>query len=50
MVKGGIICGDDFLNANINSADLHGGVERAVRELLPNFKNIDNLWYFINDN
>jgi len=50
LVKGGIICGDDFLNANINCADLHGGVERAVRELLPNFKNIDNLWYFINDN
>jgi predicted O-methyltransferase YrrM len=49
MVKGGIICGDDFLNANINCTDLHGGVERAVRELLPNFKNIDNLWYFIND-
>ena len=49
MVKGGIICGDDFLNANIHCTDLHGGVERAVRELLPNFKNIDNLWYFINE-
>jgi hypothetical protein len=47
MVKGGIICGDDFLTANINRVDLHGGVERAVRELLPNAKNIDNLWYFI---
>ena len=50
LVKGGIICGDDFLNSNINCSGLHGGVERAVRELLPNFKNIDNLWYFINDN
>lgn len=49
MVKGGIICGDDFLSANINRTDLHGGVERAVRELLPNFKNIDNLWYYINN-
>jgi hypothetical protein len=49
MVKGGIICGDDFLSANINRLDLHGGVERAVRELLPNFKNIDNLWYWINE-
>ena len=48
MVKGVIICGDDFLNSNINCTNLHGGVERAVRELLPNFKNIDNLWYFIN--
>jgi predicted O-methyltransferase YrrM len=35
MVKGGIICGDDFLSANMNRSDLHGGVERAVRELLP---------------
>ena len=49
MVKGGIMFGDDFLNANINSTALHGGVERAVRELLPTFKNIDNLWYFINE-
>lgn len=49
MVKGGIICGDDFQTAHINRTDLHGGVERAVRELLPGFKNIDNLWYFVND-
>lgn len=49
IVKGGIICGDDFLSANINRHDLHGGVERAVRELLPNFRHIDNLWYYINN-
>ena len=48
LVKGGIICGDDYLNANINRTDLHGGVERAVREALPNHHNIRNLWYFIN--
>jgi predicted O-methyltransferase YrrM len=48
MVKGGIICGDDYKNANINRHDLHGGVERAVKETLPNHNNIDNLWYFIN--
>ena len=47
MVKGGIICGDDFISANITRTDLHGGVERAVRELLPGVKNIDNLWYYI---
>jgi hypothetical protein len=46
MVKGGVICGDDLLTAHIGRHDLHGGVERAVRELLPNFKSIDNLWYF----
>ena len=49
MVNGGIICGDDFLSANINRTDLHGGVERAVRELLPTFKNIENLWYYTNN-
>lgn len=49
MVKGGILCGDDFLSANINRHDLHGGVERAVRETMPNFKNIHNLWYSIQE-
>ena len=49
LVKGGIICGDDFLTANKTRIDLNGGVERAVREMLPKFKNIDNLWYFINE-
>jgi hypothetical protein len=48
MVKGGIICGDDYQTASINRHDLHGGVERAVKEALPNHNNIDNLWYFIN--
>ena len=45
MVSNGIICGDDFVNSNITRKDLHGGVERAVRESLPDFKNIGNLWY-----
>jgi len=48
LVKGGIICGDDYQTANMNRIDLHGGVERAVQELLPTHKNINNLWYFIN--
>jgi len=48
VVKGGIICGDDYLSSNINRHDLHGGVERAVKETLPGHKNIGNLWYFIN--
>jgi predicted O-methyltransferase YrrM len=49
VVKGGILCGDDFLNSNIHRKELHGGVERAVRECLPNFQNIGNLWYWINE-
>jgi predicted O-methyltransferase YrrM len=49
LVKGGVICGDDYLSANINCHDLHGGVERAVKETLPKHSNIGNLWYFINN-
>jgi predicted O-methyltransferase YrrM len=48
IVKGGIICGDDFQAAHINRNDLQGGVERAVRTTLPNFKSIGNLWYWCN--
>jgi predicted O-methyltransferase YrrM len=48
LVKGGIICGDDYINAGINRDDLHGGVGRAVSETLPNHKSDDNLWYYIN--
>jgi predicted O-methyltransferase YrrM len=46
MVPGGIMCGDDILSAHINRHDLHGGVERAVRELLPGYNVYDNLWYY----
>ena len=49
MVKGGIICGDDFINSHIGRTDLNGGVERAVRELLPGFNNKGNLWYWYNN-
>jgi predicted O-methyltransferase YrrM len=48
VVKGGILCGDDYLSANINCHELHGGVERAVKEMLPGHSNMGNLWYFIN--
>lgn len=48
MVNGGIICGDDYLSANIHRIDLHGGVERAVKEALPNHNHIGNLWYYRN--
>lgn len=47
LVSGGIVCGDDFLTSNLSRRDLDGGVERAVRELLPGFSNHDNLWYWI---
>lgn len=47
MVRGGVICGDDFQSANAQRHDLDGGVERAVRESLPGFKSVGNLWYWI---
>lgn len=50
IVKGGIICGDDYLSASTERVDLHGGVQRAVTEALPNHKNNYNLWYYINVN
>ena len=48
IVPNGILCGDDFATANINRIDLNGGVERAVRELLPNFTTSDNFWCWQN--
>jgi hypothetical protein len=35
------------MNAGKNRVDLEGGVERAVEELLPNFRSIGNLWYWV---
>lgn len=49
MVTGGIICGDDFISSGKHRTDLNGGVERAVTELLPGVKNINNFWYWIKD-
>jgi predicted O-methyltransferase YrrM len=51
MVNGGIVCGDDFLNSNAGCYNLHGGVERAVRESFgdDNFTNIGNLWYYFHN-
>lgn len=44
----GVLCGDDFLSASAKRKDLQGGVERAVRELLPGFKTVANFWYWQN--
>jgi beta-1,4-mannosyl-glycoprotein beta-1,4-N-acetylglucosaminyltransferase len=46
LVPGGIVCGSDFENASTQRNDLDGGVERAVRELLPGFIQKGNLWYW----
>lgn len=46
MVHGGILCGDDFLNAHKDAISLKGGVEKAVSDSLTNYDNIDNLWFW----
>lgn len=46
VVHGGIICGDDFKTANATRDDLHGGVERAVRDCFDNqFESNYNAWW-----
>ena len=44
LVPGGIVCGADFLTADLSRVDLEGGVERAVRELLPGFELNHSFW------
>jgi beta-1,4-mannosyl-glycoprotein beta-1,4-N-acetylglucosaminyltransferase len=44
VVPGGLICGDDILTASISRQDLDGGVERAVRDVLPGWQQVHNLW------
>ncbi len=46
IVPGGILCGRDILTATQDRADLSGGVERAVMELLPGFESAFNLWWW----
>jgi Methyltransferase domain len=46
LLSGGILCGDDFQSASAQRADLQGGVERAVRELLGGFQSIGNFWFW----
>jgi beta-1,4-mannosyl-glycoprotein beta-1,4-N-acetylglucosaminyltransferase len=44
IVPGGLLCGDDILTASAGRQDLNGGVERAVRETLPGWQQVHNLW------
>lgn len=46
VVPGGILCGDDYVSANIMRADLDGGVERACRDVLPDHYNAGNFWFW----
>lgn len=48
LVKGAILCGDDYQTAHMGRDDLQGGVEKAVRETCPGFQTKGNLWYWRN--
>jgi predicted O-methyltransferase YrrM len=51
VVPGGIIAGDDWLTAHAGRADLHGGVERAVRTFVREHNlelhTENNLWWVV---
>ena len=48
LVPGAILCGDDYLSSNLDRHDLHGGVERAVKEHFGQVENLGQLWYWKN--
>ena len=47
LVVGGVLCGDDYMSAHAGRADLRGGVQRAVVELLPDHMNSGNAWVWV---
>ncbi len=49
LVPGAIVCGDDYLSAHVGRDDLGGGVQRAVREILPDHVNQGNLWIWVKE-
>jgi hypothetical protein len=46
LVEGAVIFGHDYQTAHVGRGDLQGGVERAVRELLPNYVANGNTWSY----
>lgn len=48
IVEGAVLCGDDIETANERRYDLGGGVERAVKELLPGYVQRGNFWHWVN--
>ncbi len=48
LIPGGILCGDDFLNANKYRVDLHGGVEKAVEDVFHGEYFVDGqMWWVV---
>jgi hypothetical protein len=47
LVLGGVLFGHDYQSAHAGRTDLDGGVERAVRELLPRHVSWGNTWCYL---
>ena len=47
LVIGGVLCGDDYTSAHVGRADLRGGVQRAVVELLSDHMSAANAWVWV---
>jgi predicted O-methyltransferase YrrM len=47
LVRGGILIGHDYQTAHAGRSDLQGGVQRAVRELLPRHAVRGNNWWYV---
>jgi predicted O-methyltransferase YrrM len=47
LVPGGVLFGHDFTTAHAGRGDLGGGVERAVKEVLPYHVSRGNTWWYI---
>jgi hypothetical protein len=48
LVPGGVLFGHDYQSAHAKRGDLEGGVERAVKELLPQHLAFGNNWLYVN--
>jgi hypothetical protein len=48
LVPGGVLFGHDYESAHEGRADLQGGVQRAVREILPGHVSAGNTWKYKN--
>jgi len=47
LVPGGILVGHDYDTAHAGREDLQGGVQRAVREMLPRHVSKGNNWWYV---
>lgn len=46
LVPGGILCGNNYLSADVNAEGLQGGVQKAVLDLLPGVDSIEEFWFW----